>query len=55
MAEPFSWENWRKVYLHKKIKRASLERYGLRNLHSIASLDLIVSKVHELYLKIIKR
>lgn len=52
MAEPFSWGNWRKVYLHKKNKkRASLERYGLRNLHSVASLDLIVSKVHELYLK----
>ncbi|EFB9440875.1 lysogenic conversion protein [Escherichia coli] len=52
MIEPFSWENWKQVYLHKKNKkRVSLERYGLRSLHSVASLDLIVSKVHELYLK----
>ncbi|ANZ05811.1 lysogenic conversion protein [Raoultella ornithinolytica] len=52
MIEPFSWENWNQVYLHKKNKkRASLERYGLRNLHSVASLDFIISKVHELYLK----
>ncbi|MNG89082.1 hypothetical protein D3C79_479370 [compost metagenome] len=52
MIEPFSWENWRKVYLHKKNKkRASLERYGLRNIHSIASLDVIVSKVNDLYLE----
>lgn len=51
MTEPFSWENWSQIYLNKKNKkRAALERYGLRNLHSIASLDFIVSKVHELYL-----
>ncbi|MEX9967297.1 lysogenic conversion protein [Providencia stuartii] len=50
MIDPFSWESWGKVYLHKKDKkRASLERYGLRNLHSVASLDFIVSKVNELY------
>lgn len=24
MAEPFSWENWRKVYLHKKKKNELL-------------------------------
>ncbi|EHG7892195.1 lysogenic conversion protein [Citrobacter braakii] len=52
MTDPFSWENWRKVYTHKKNKkRASLERYGLRNLHSVASLDMIVSKVNDLYLE----
>lgn len=52
MIEPFGWDKWNQVYLHKKNKkRASLERYGLRNLHSVASLDFIVSKVHETYSK----
>lgn len=52
MAEPFSWESWRKVYINKKNKkRASLERYGLRNLHSVASMDMIISKVNDLYLE----
>lgn len=46
MTEPLSWENWSKVYLNKKNKkRASLERWGLRNLHSVATLDYIVSEV----------
>jgi hypothetical protein len=50
MTEPLGWENWSKVYLNKKNKkRASLERYGLRNLHTVASLDFIVSKVESLY------
>lgn len=46
MTEPLSWECWRKVYLNKKHKkRASLERWGLRNLHSVETLDHIVSEV----------
>lgn len=51
MAEPLSWENWSKVYLNKKHKkRASLERWGLRNLHSVETLDHIVSEVKKTYL-----
>jgi len=51
MAEPLSWENWSKVYLNKKHKkRASLERWGLRNLHSVETLDHIVSEVKKKYL-----
>lgn len=50
MIRPLSWERWSQLYLHKKNKkRTSLERHGLRNLHSVSSLDSIVSKVHELY------
>ncbi len=46
MTEPLSWESWSKVYLNKKHKkRASLERWGLRNLHSVETLDHIVSEV----------
>lgn len=52
MTEPLSWENWSKVYLNKKHKkRASLERWGLRNLHSVETLDHIVSEVKRKYLK----
>jgi len=51
MAEPLSWESWSKVYLNKKHKkRASLERWGLRNLHSVETLDHIVSEVKKRYL-----
>lgn len=51
MTEPLSWENWSKVYLNKKHKkRASLERWGLRNLHSVETLDHIVSEVKKKYL-----
>ncbi|MGD3126823.1 lysogenic conversion protein [Enterobacter hormaechei] len=51
MTEPLSWECWRKVYLNKKHKkRASLERWGLRNLHSVEALDHIVSEVKKTYL-----
>lgn len=46
MTNPLSWENWSEVYLNKKYnKRASLERWGLRNLHSVETLDHIVSEV----------
>lgn len=52
MTEPLSWENWSKVYLNKKHKkRASLERWGLRNLHSVETLDHIVSEVKKECLK----
>lgn len=51
MTKPLSWERWRKVYLNKKNKkRASLERWGLRNLHSVEALDHIVSEVKTTYL-----
>lgn len=51
MSNPLSWENWKKVYLNKKKnKRASLERWGLRNLHSVKNLDHIVSEVKKTYL-----
>ncbi|CAH6332970.1 hypothetical protein [Pantoea agglomerans] len=51
MTNPLSWENWSKVYLNKKHnKRASLERWGLRNLHSVETLDHIVSEVKKIYL-----
>ncbi|HCT4628940.1 lysogenic conversion protein [Proteus mirabilis] len=52
MIEPLSWENWERVYLNKKNnKRASLERHGLRNLHTVASLDFIVLKIREEFSK----
>ncbi|RQN05216.1 lysogenic conversion protein [Pantoea ananatis] len=51
MMNPLSWENWSEVYLNKKYnKRASLERWGLRNLHSVETLDHIVSQVKKKYL-----
>ncbi len=51
MMNPLSWENWSEVYLNKKYnKRASLERWGLRNLHSVETLDHIVSEVKKKYL-----
>ncbi|MGC0788745.1 lysogenic conversion protein [Pantoea agglomerans] len=51
MTNPLSWENWSEVYLNKKHnKRASLERWGLRNLHSVEALDHIVSEVKNKYL-----
>ncbi|WP_054688258.1 hypothetical protein [Pantoea stewartii] len=51
MTNPLSWESWKKVYLNKKKnKRASLERWGLRNLHSVENLDHIVSEVKKTYL-----
>ncbi|MDM3684686.1 hypothetical protein [Proteus mirabilis] len=52
MIEPLSWKNWERVYLNKKNnKRASLERYGLRNLHTVASLNFIVLKIREEFSK----
>lgn len=51
MTNPLSWEYWSKVYSNKKHnKRASLERWGLRNLHSVETLDHIVSEVKKTYL-----
>ncbi|TWD33883.1 MULTISPECIES: lysogenic conversion protein [unclassified Pantoea] len=51
MTNPLSWKKWSEVYLNKKHnKRASLERWGLRNLHSVETLDHIVSEVKTKYL-----
>lgn len=51
MTNSLSWKKWIEVYLNKKHnKRASLERWGLRNLHSVETLDHIVSEVKTKYL-----
>lgn len=52
LIELFSLENWSKVYLNeKRHKQVSLERYNMRNIYPVTSLDFITYKTNNLSLE----